>query len=150
MPFPFYNSPVCVYLVTMRQIRHNAFPAGQRPKKIQREDRHMKITFHGAAKTVTGSQHLLEVNGRRILLDCGLFQGKRKEAFALNRSGFCAGKTPLCSEARESSSTTCRSRPILSMQRSCAHPTRMPIFAASIWRQRLPCPASRQSSPAPM
>jgi metallo-beta-lactamase family protein len=52
----------------------------------------MRITFHGAAKTVTGSQHLVEVNGQRILLDCGLFQGKRKEAFELNRQGFCAGK----------------------------------------------------------
>ena len=56
----------------------------------------MKLTFHGAAKTVTGSQHLLEVNGKRILLDCGLFQGKRKEAFELNRSGFCAGKDLDC------------------------------------------------------
>jgi len=45
----------------------------------------MRITFHGAAGTVTGSQHLLEVNGHRILLDCGLFQGKRKEAFERNR-----------------------------------------------------------------
>ncbi|MEW6428893.1 MAG: MBL fold metallo-hydrolase [Thermodesulfobacteriota bacterium] len=51
----------------------------------------MKLTFFGAARTVTGSQHHLEVNNRRLLLDCGLFQGKRKEAFALNRSGFTAG-----------------------------------------------------------
>jgi len=56
----------------------------------------MKITFHGAARTVTGSQHLIEVNGKRILLDCGLFQGKRKEAFELNRNGFCEGKTIDC------------------------------------------------------
>jgi metallo-beta-lactamase family protein len=53
----------------------------------------MKITFHGAARTVTGSQHLLEINGRRIFLDFGLFQGKRKDAFELNRQGFGAGKT---------------------------------------------------------
>lgn len=45
----------------------------------------MKITFHGAAETTTGSQHLLEVNGQRILLDCGLYQGRRKEAFERNQ-----------------------------------------------------------------
>jgi len=56
----------------------------------------MKITFHGAAGTVTGSQHLIEVNGRRIMLDCGLFQGKRKESYELNRQGFCDGKTVDC------------------------------------------------------
>ncbi|MBV6511878.1 MAG: Ribonuclease [Ignavibacteriaceae bacterium] len=46
----------------------------------------MKIKFIGAARTVTGSQHLLEVNGTKILLDSGLFQGKRKESFELNRN----------------------------------------------------------------
>ncbi|UCC81869.1 MAG: MBL fold metallo-hydrolase [Gemmatimonadota bacterium] len=45
----------------------------------------MRIQFWGAAGTVTGSMHLLEVNGRRILLDCGLYQGRRKEAFERNR-----------------------------------------------------------------
>jgi metallo-beta-lactamase family protein len=35
----------------------------------------MRITFLGAADTVTGSRHLVEIGGRRILLDCGLFQG---------------------------------------------------------------------------
>jgi metallo-beta-lactamase family protein len=38
------------------------------------------VTFWGAAHTVTGSMHLVEANGRRLLLDCGLFQGKRAEA----------------------------------------------------------------------
>jgi metallo-beta-lactamase family protein len=53
----------------------------------------MKITFHGAARTVTGSQHLVEVNGRQILLDCGLYQGKRQEAFQRNRTlPFDAGR----------------------------------------------------------
>lgn len=52
----------------------------------------MKITFHGAAGTVTGSLHLIEVNGKTIMLDCGMYQGKRKDAFERNRSEFCQGK----------------------------------------------------------
>ncbi len=38
----------------------------------------MKMTFHGAARTVTGSRHLLEAKGQRILVDCGMFQGLKK------------------------------------------------------------------------
>ncbi len=44
----------------------------------------MRISFHGAAHTVTGSQHLLEINGSRLLLDCGLYQGKRSETYERN------------------------------------------------------------------
>lgn len=44
----------------------------------------MRINFHGAAHTVTGSQHLLEINGKRLLLDCGLYQGKRNESYTRN------------------------------------------------------------------
>jgi metallo-beta-lactamase family protein len=45
----------------------------------------MRINFHGAAQTITGSQHLITVNGQNILLDCGLYQGKREEARRRNR-----------------------------------------------------------------
>ena len=44
----------------------------------------MRLTFHGAAQTVTGSRHLLTLNGHQLLLDCGLFQGRRKETYANN------------------------------------------------------------------
>lgn len=52
----------------------------------------MKIAFHGAAQCVTGSKHLVTLkNGKRILLDCGLFQGMGKETDPLNRNfGFDA------------------------------------------------------------
>lgn len=46
----------------------------------------MKITFWGAAKTVTGSLHIVEAQGGRYLLDCGLYQGHRKEAEERNRN----------------------------------------------------------------
>ncbi|MDW8466594.1 MAG: MBL fold metallo-hydrolase [Chloroherpetonaceae bacterium] len=45
----------------------------------------MKLTFIGAVQGVTGSSHLLEANGQKILLDCGLYQGRRAEAEARNR-----------------------------------------------------------------
>lgn len=45
----------------------------------------MKIHFCGAAGTTTGSQHLLEINGKKILLDCGLFQGHRADELRINR-----------------------------------------------------------------
>lgn len=46
----------------------------------------MRIHFLGAARGVTGSMHLVEARGNRVLLDCGLFQGHRAEAAAKNRA----------------------------------------------------------------
>ena len=45
----------------------------------------IKISFHGAAQSVTGSQFLLQAEGKKILVDCGLAQGKRKDAYEQNR-----------------------------------------------------------------
>lgn len=46
----------------------------------------MEIKFCGADRTVTGSQHLLTINGKKVLLDCGLYQGKRELAYDINRN----------------------------------------------------------------
>ncbi|OGR44629.1 MAG: hypothetical protein A2X35_04800 [Elusimicrobia bacterium GWA2_61_42] len=45
-----------------------------------------KLSFHGAAGEVTGSRHLLELDGKSILLDCGMFQGHRSDADMKNRT----------------------------------------------------------------
>jgi metallo-beta-lactamase family protein len=46
----------------------------------------MRINFDGATQTVTGSQHLLNINGHNLLLDCGFYQGKRQESYERNRN----------------------------------------------------------------
>nr|MBC8253299.1 MBL fold metallo-hydrolase [Ardenticatenia bacterium] len=46
----------------------------------------MRVQFWGGARSVTGTMHLLHVNGFQVLLDCGLYQGSRKKAFEINRN----------------------------------------------------------------
>tara|TARA_Y100000588_G_C13792732_1_gene727375 strand:- start:146 stop:523 length:378 start_codon:yes stop_codon:yes gene_type:complete len=45
----------------------------------------MRIQFCGGAQTVTGSQNLLSINGKNLLLECGLFQGRRQDTYEKNR-----------------------------------------------------------------
>jgi metallo-beta-lactamase family protein len=45
----------------------------------------LRITFHGATRQVTGSAHLLEIGGHRVLLDCGLFDSHRLDPNGPNR-----------------------------------------------------------------
>src|ERR1700753_690660 len=44
----------------------------------------MKITFWGAARTVTGSMHHVEAAGKTFLLDCGMYQARRQHSFERN------------------------------------------------------------------
>jgi metallo-beta-lactamase family protein len=55
-------------------------------RKLFGRDEGPKLMFHGAAQTVTGSMHLLSLNGQTVSLDCGLFQGRRSETRERNES----------------------------------------------------------------
>ena len=46
---------------------------------------YVKIHYMGATRTTTGSMYLVEVNGHRVLLECGLYQGRREESIRRNR-----------------------------------------------------------------
>jgi len=57
----------------------------------------MQIGFFGGVREVTGSMHLITINGSHVLLDCGLCQGKRKKAFERNRNfPFDVGSIDAC------------------------------------------------------
>jgi metallo-beta-lactamase family protein len=53
--------------------------------KNSSQDTSITVTFWGAARTVTGSMHLVESGRQKMLLDCGLFQGRRAEAWKRNK-----------------------------------------------------------------
>ncbi len=57
-----------------------------RAQVTEQRRKEVKIDFLGAVRNVTGSMHLLQVNGSRILIECGLFQGRRKKSFERNRN----------------------------------------------------------------
>ena len=46
----------------------------------------MKLHFYGADKEATGSRHIVEVAGKKILMDCGLYQGRRKDEVDRNKN----------------------------------------------------------------
>lgn len=46
----------------------------------------MKLTFYGGTETTTGSMHVLEYDGFKVLFDCGLFQGSRRKALEINQN----------------------------------------------------------------
>lgn len=62
-------------------ISHSLKPTPSRPSE---RGITMKVHFLGAAQEVTGSMHLIEVNNQRILLECGLWQGRRSETYERN------------------------------------------------------------------
>ena len=70
---------------TLPCARHLCRMAVSTDRGLRKVSHSMRLHFHGAAREVTGSCHRLEIGKSQILLDCGLFQGRRKEAFRKNR-----------------------------------------------------------------
>jgi metallo-beta-lactamase family protein len=71
-------------------VRQAAYLFGTRRRSTadRREVVWLRITFHGATRKITGSAHLLEIDSKRILLDCGLFDSDRIDPNSPNRQFF--------------------------------------------------------------
>lgn len=90
----------------------------------------MKIQFHGANREVTGSRHLLIINGKKILLDCGMYQGKREmEYFNNNNFGFNPKEIDYCILSH-AHNDHCGALPVLVKQGY-----RGPIFCTSVTKE---------------
>src|SRR5437879_8419942 len=72
------------YITVMPRERRSANPAALAAGARQTLSG-ARLTFYGGVGEVTGSRHLLEAGGKRVLLDCGLFQGHRRESIDKNR-----------------------------------------------------------------
>ena len=89
----------------------------------------MKISFHGADQDVTGSCHLVETGGSRILIDCGLFQGSRE----------------LNEENADAFRLRCRGdRCLLLTHAHLDHCGRMPLLASGVSGEIIATAASRE------
>ena len=84
-----YNSPLVEYAAhffSANPLLQISINPGTTYALTCNQKRLMTIAFHGAARTVTGSKHLITLdNGKKILFDCGLFQGMGQQTDELNR-----------------------------------------------------------------
>src|SRR3954447_20375643 len=95
----------------------------------------MEIEFVGAAPEVTGSCHILRINGRTVLLDCGMFQGRRAETRAKNAT--------LPIEIREIDA-------VVLSHAHIDHAGRLPLLAAHGYRNPIYCTAATRDLSAVM
>ena len=75
---------ICSGMFRHSQQAHKSY-ADEYEKAEERKETIMHVTFHGAVREVTGSMHLIGTDTDHVLLDCGLHQGRRREAAEKNR-----------------------------------------------------------------